>query len=97
MNPKRTRPQRDPEPIPRLQMFGPYLTMGMELAIAVVGMFLIGRWLDGIWSTDPWLMIVGLVIGVTGGFTRFFRKAIALGKEQDELSAEEKKLGRHEN
>jgi F0F1-type ATP synthase assembly protein I len=78
-------------------IFGPYLTMGMELAFAVVGMFLIGRWLDSLWNTSPWLMVVGLVIGVTGGFVRFFRKAIALGKEEDKISAEEKKRGRHED
>jgi ATP synthase protein I len=97
MSPRESVSGERPEPKTRLQTLGPYLTMGMELAFAVVGMFLVGRWIDSLWGTDPWVMIVGLFVGVTGGFIRFFRKAIALGKEQDEASAEEKKFGRHED
>jgi ATP synthase protein I len=96
MTPDGTSPEDKRLAIPGLRILGPYLTMGMELAIAVVGMFLIGRWLDSVWGTEPWLMVVGLAIGVTGGFIRFFRKAIDLGKEEDETTAEEKKAGRHE-
>ena len=29
------------------QSFGPYLTMGIQLALAVVVFFFAGRWLDG--------------------------------------------------
>ena len=97
MRPRGNTSGEHPEPKTRLQTLGPYLTMGMELAFAVVGMFLVGRWFDTLWGTDPWLMIVGLAAGVTGGFIRFFRKAIALGKEEDEATAEEKKNGRHED
>jgi hypothetical protein len=63
---------------------GPYLTMGMELAIAVVGMFFIGRWIDAAWDTAPWGMFIGLTMGVVGGFIRFIRRALALGKAEDE-------------
>jgi F0F1-type ATP synthase assembly protein I len=79
------------------QTFGPYLTMGMELAIAVVGMFFIGRWLDGVFRTAPWLMITGLLMGVTGGFIRFFRKAIAMGKAADRATTKERSERRHED
>lgn len=58
---------------------GPYLTMGMELAIAVVGMFFVGRWIDASWNTAPWGMFIGLIVGVVGGFIRFIRRALALG------------------
>jgi F0F1-type ATP synthase assembly protein I len=58
---------------------GPYLTMGMELAIAVVGMFFIGRWVDASWHTAPWGMFTGLILGVVGGFIRFIRRALAMG------------------
>lgn len=63
---------------------GPYLTMGMELAIAVVGMFFIGRWIDALVGTAPWGMFIGLTMGVVGGFIRFIRRALALGKAEDE-------------
>jgi F0F1-type ATP synthase assembly protein I len=62
---------------------GPYLTMGMELALAVVGMFFIGRWLDHWLGIGPWGMYVGLFIGVVGGMIRFIRRALELGALQD--------------
>jgi F0F1-type ATP synthase assembly protein I len=63
---------------------GPYLTMGMELAIAVVGMFFIGRWIDGLCGCTPWGMFIGLAIGVVGGFIRFIRRALDLGRAEDD-------------
>jgi len=64
--------------------FGPYLTIGMQLAIAVVGFFFLGRWLDDIFGTAPWLMIVGLMVGTAGGFISFFRSVISMVKKEDE-------------
>lgn len=66
---------------------GPYLTMGMELAIAVVGMFFIGRWIDGLCGCAPWGMFTGLVVGVVGGFIRFIRRALDLGRAEDNARA----------
>jgi len=67
-----------------LGVAGPYLTMGMELAIAVVGMFFIGRWIDALANCAPWGMFAGLVIGVVGGFIRFIRRALDLGRAEDD-------------
>jgi F0F1-type ATP synthase assembly protein I len=65
--------------------FGPYLTIGMQLAIAVVGFFFLGRWLDDVFGTAPWLMIIGLLLGTVGGFISFFRSVISMVKKEDEL------------
>lgn len=65
--------------------FGPYLTIGIQLAFAVVGFFFLGRWLDDVFGTAPWLMILGLILGTTGGFISFFRSAISMAKKEDEL------------
>ncbi len=65
--------------------FGPYLTMGMQLAIAVVAFFFLGRWLDGVFNTAPWLMIAGLLLGTAGGFISFFRSVAAIGKKEESL------------
>jgi ATP synthase protein I len=70
--------------------FGPYLTLGLQLAISVVAFFFLGRWLDGVFDTAPWLMIAGLVLGMVGGFVNFFRTAVSLGKKED-LEAEKEK------
>jgi len=65
--------------------FGPYLTMGMQLAISVVAFFFLGRWLDGLWNTTPWLMVAGLVLGTAGGFISFFRSVVAIGKKEEDV------------
>jgi ATP synthase protein I len=72
-------------------VFGPYLTLGLQLAITVVVFCFLGRWLDGRFGTDPWLMLAGLAVGVTGGLAAFLMKAIALGKEEDRETEERKK------
>ncbi len=74
--------------------FAPYLTIGMQLAFAVVGFFFLGRWLDGVFYTTPWLMITGLVIGTTGGFIGFFRAAISMAKKEDELEHKSNESGK---
>jgi F0F1-type ATP synthase assembly protein I len=76
---------------------GPFLTSGLQLAISVVAFFFLGRWLDDKFGTTPWLMIAGLVLGIVGGFTSFFRTAIAAGKEEDKEAAEERKRAEREH
>lgn len=74
---------------------GPFLTLGLQLAITVVVCFFLGRWLDSLFDTAPWLMLAGLALGVIGGIISFYRTAIALGKEEDRETAERK--AKHEN
>ena len=78
-------------PRPSGAVFGPYLTLGLQLAITVVVFCFLGRWLDGKFGTEPWLMLAGLALGVTGGLAAFLIKAIALGKEEDRETEERKK------
>jgi F0F1-type ATP synthase assembly protein I len=63
---------------------GSFLTMGIQLAIAVVGFFFAGYWLDAQWNTRPWLSIAGAVIGAGGGLAKFIHEAMKLGAEEDE-------------
>lgn len=63
--------------------FGPFLTMGLQLAISVIVFFFIGYWLDGKFGTAPWCTVVGAFVGVAGGLIKFLREAIALGKQAD--------------
>lgn len=56
-----------------LREYSPYLTLGFQLAAAVVVFLLVGYWLDDLWGTFPWLTLGGLVLGTTGGFVKFFR------------------------
>ena len=63
---------------------GPYLTLGIQLAITVVVMFFVGRWCDERFSTAPWLMITALAFGCTGGLIKFIRTVTNLAHEDDE-------------
>ena len=76
--------------------FGPFLTLGLQLAISVVTFFFLGRWLDGKFGTGPWLMILGAVMGITGGLIAFIRKVTEFAKKQDE-EAEALRERRDEN
>jgi ATP synthase protein I len=69
---------------------GPFLTLGLQLALTVVVFFLVGRWLDGLWGTAPWLMLTGLFVGMTGGFVQFFRTVAALGRQEEQESKDQK-------
>lgn len=71
------------------QWLGPYLTMGIQLALAVVVFFFVGRWLDEKLGTAPWLMLAGLLVGIAGGLIKFLRAAVALGKEANRDAEEE--------
>jgi F0F1-type ATP synthase assembly protein I len=72
-------------------VYGPFLTLGLQLAITVVVFFFLGRWFDAWRGTDPWGMLLGLAIGVAGGMVSFFRTVIALGKAEDREMAERRK------
>jgi ATP synthase protein I len=50
-------------------------SVGIELALSTVIGLLGGRWLDGKLGTDPWLMLLGLLLGVAAGFRSLIRTA----------------------
>ena len=64
----------------------PYALMGvgMELAGAVVFLSLLGWWLDKRWQTSPWLLLVGMCIGLIGGFRNLWRSVKQNSDESDE-------------
>jgi F0F1-type ATP synthase assembly protein I len=67
---------------------GAFLGLGIQLALAVIVFFFAGRWLDAKFGTSPWLMLAGLLLGITGGLIQFVRAALELGKKQDRKNGE---------
>jgi F0F1-type ATP synthase assembly protein I len=47
--------------------------IGLFFGIAVVLGWLGGHWCDRRWHTEPWLGIVGLLLGVAAGFRELYR------------------------
>ena len=62
-----------PDGSKQLKAFARLGAVGMELAVSTVVGLLGGRWLDQKLSTEPFLTIVGLVLGVAAGFLSLFR------------------------
>jgi len=66
-----------------LREYSPYLTLGFQLAGAVVVFLLIGVWADNRWNTTPWFTLLGLLIGSVGGFVKFFKTIADLERKHD--------------
>ena len=63
---------------------GPLFGSGIQLAASVVLMFFIGRWLDSLCNSAPWLMIVGLFFGFSAGLYSFIRIVNKVEKDKTE-------------
>ena len=48
-------------------------TLGFVFPIATALGFFLGRWLDGMFHTKPWLTIICSAIGIAAGFVNLFR------------------------
>jgi len=60
----------------------PLLNAGIQMAVAVVAFLFLGRWLDGLWNTTPWLMLVGGFLGAAGGLYSFIRTALTINSKE---------------
>ena len=59
------------------QKASPYIAASTSL-VAAVGVFTgLGIWLDRKFGTTPWLTLVGVIVGMTGGFISFFKTVLA--------------------
>jgi F0F1-type ATP synthase assembly protein I len=66
---------------------GAYMTLGIQLAAAVVVFFLIGHWIDNRFEIAPIGKLIGILIGSIGGFIKFFKSVSSLttDKEQNRI------------
>jgi len=64
-----------------IRQAGPYMTLGIQLVLTMLGLGGIGWWLDGEMGTAPWLMVAGLLMGAVGGMINVIRLALRSSKE----------------
>ena len=71
-------------------------SVGIEFSISTLVGLLGGRWLDGKLGTAPWLMLVGLVLGVVAGMRALIRAArlSSAAKQQEGEPREGEDTGR---
>jgi ATP synthase protein I len=70
-------------------------SVGIEFSISTLVGLLGGRWLDGKLGSAPWLMIVGLVLGVVAGFRSLLRAARQANEQTQENQDSESKSSEH--
>jgi len=63
-----------------MQQLAPYLTLGVQLAAAVCVCAGVGWWIDETFSTQPWVLLGGVVVGSIVGLVQFLRVVAQLGK-----------------
>ena len=69
----------------------PFLTMGFQLAAAVVLFLLLGHLIDNKFGISPIGKLVGVVLGTTGGFIKFFKTAAAITTEEEKQRVKDKR------
>lgn len=67
----------------------PYLAVGVQMAAIVVLMFLLGKWADEKLNTYPWLMISGIIFGISAGFYHFFKQISILSRKKNSSNIKE--------
>ncbi len=67
-----------------MQSLAPFFTIGIQLALTVVVMFFVGRWLDAELHTAPWLMIAGLFVGSAAGLYKFIQTVIDVTRKEEQ-------------
>ena len=77
------RPSKDGEPENVLRQVSPYIGLGLQLALTVAIFYFIGSWMDDRFQTAPYLMVVGSMVGIVGGFIKFYKTVTALGEKGD--------------
>jgi F0F1-type ATP synthase assembly protein I len=59
-----------------------YAGMGVELAAGIVGLTLVGLWIDYRWKCGPTGVLIGAGLGIVGGLYNFIRQALALSRSE---------------
>jgi ATP synthase protein I len=61
---------------------GPYIGLGLQLAVTVTVMVFIGIWLDGKFETKPILTIILAFFGVFAGMYTFIKSVLKAGNDK---------------
>ncbi len=48
--------------------------LGLELAVTVILTAAGGRWLDRLWGTEPWLLVLGATLGLVLAMYNLIRR-----------------------
>lgn len=60
--------------------YGPYLGLGLQLAVTVVVMVFLGIWLDDKFGTKPWLTVTFSFLGIAAALYNFLKSVLKSDK-----------------
>lgn len=81
----------DPKP-PRTpaNQAGEVLGVGLQFAGAILLFLFVGRWLDERLGTEPWLLLLGVLVGAGAGFFSLYRQLVVVPRERERRRREER-------
>jgi ATP synthase protein I len=60
--------------------YGPYIGLGLQLAVTVIVMVFLGIWLDKRFGTNPWLTIIFSFLGIAAALYSFLKQVLKSDK-----------------
>jgi len=63
--------------------------VGIQFPVAMAIGYFWGKWMDGIFGTEPWLTIIFSIFGIIAGFVNLFRITLATGLQEEQLAKED--------
>lgn len=69
---------------------GDMMGAGLQFAAVIIVFLFAGRWADGRLGTDPWLMIAGVFVGLTGGFWSLYSRLVLRPRQEDQEKKNER-------
>jgi F0F1-type ATP synthase assembly protein I len=66
---------------PKYAEIGPYLGLGIQLAVTVIIMVLLGNWLDEKYHKAPLFLIIGACLGTFAGLYNLIKTVLQIEKK----------------
>ncbi len=63
--------------------------VGLEFAGAVVGLTLLGYWIDTKLGSEPWGLLIGVFVGIVGGTYNLLREVLGETRRVDKQTRDE--------
>ena len=72
---------------------GEVLGVGLQFAGAILLFLFLGRWLDQRLGTEPWLLLLGVLLGAVGGFASLYRQLVVVPRQREQQRRAEQPKG----
>ena len=62
--------------------------VGIQFPVAMALGYFWGKWMDGLFGTEPWLTMIFAFFGIVAGFVNLFRITMSTAREEERLAKE---------